>query len=354
MTAERVTVAITNYNGIDHLPPCLDAVRELDYPEVEVMLVDNASTDGSLELVRERYPEVRVLALSTNDGPGPARNAALREAQTDLVLSIDNDAVLTPDCLTRLVGALRERPAVAACMPRTVYDGEPDRIHFDGGDVHYLGMISIRNFRRRLGDTDSRTRETDVLIAVAILFDRSKLDASLVYDESMFIFFEDQDLGHRIRLRGLEILTVSEAIVRHREGTAGVSFREGGSLSERRAYYFTRNRWVLIGKNYSRRSLVLLAPALAVYECVWMLFLIVKGRFASYCRGIRDVWRARPETRRKRAEVQQTRVVRDRELFVGAPLTFAVPDTGKPLQAAVVAMLDLFFKAYWTCVRAFL
>jgi len=349
---ERVTVAVTNFNGREHLPFCLEAIRKLDYPAVDVMLIDNASTDGSVDFVRRAYPQVRVVPLGKNRGPAPARNLALRRATTDLVLAIDNDAVLTPASLGTLVSAMREDPAVVACQPRVVYDSDPDRIHYDGGRVHYLGMSTLRNFRRPVAQCEASPHASDILIAVAILFDRSKMGEEDLFDEDFFIFFEDQDLAHRLRLMGRKILTVSRAVVRHREGTAGVSYRPGGSLTERRAYYFTRNRWFLIAKNYSVRSILLLGPPLVLYELTWMLYLTVKGRFGAWRRGICDLLRARRILSIKRRRVQASRRVRDRELLAADPLTFAVPDTERPLQAAVVSALNLLFRTYWTLVRS--
>ncbi len=348
---EEVTVAITNYNGVEHLPHCIEAVRALDYPRYSLLVVDNASTDGSVALLRERYPDVRLIELEENRGPGPARNAALREATTDLVFCIDNDAVLTPACLTKLVKALRADERVVACQPRVVYDLDPDRIHYDGGEVHFLGMCSLWNFREPVADCAPETKACDILIAVAILFDRTKLERDDRFDEEFFIFFEDQELAHRLRLKGHRILIVSGARVRHREGTAGVSWRPGGTLTDRRAYFFTRNRWMLIGKNYATRSLVVLAPALLAYEAVWMLFLTSKGRLGSYVRGIRDALRARPRIREERRRIQQSRQLRDRDILAGARLTFAVPKTDKPLQSLIVAIMNAFFKGYWRCVR---
>jgi len=351
---EKVTVAITNYNGLDHLPHCLEAVRRTDYPKREVMLVDNASTDGSVAWVRRTYPEVRILRLDRNRGPGPARNLALREARTDLVLSIDNDAVLSPDCLGILVKAMREHPDLAACQPRSLVASDPEVIHYDGAFLHYLGVLTLRHFRERVGNCDSDVVPIDSLVAVAILYDRRNLPHDTRFDEAFFFYFEEQDLSHRLRIRGCRFLLVPRAVVYHREGTAGLSFRPGGAMSRKRAYYYTRNRWFLILKNYRWRSILILSPALLLYELVWAAFLGARGRAGEYARGILDLLRSMRSLARKRARVQASRRVEDRELLRGDDLTFSVPDPGRPLEARAAAALNRIFRWYWRWVKAWI
>jgi GT2 family glycosyltransferase len=351
---EKVTVAITNYNGIDHLPHCLRAVRDLDYADREVILVDNGSTDGSVDYARRHFPEVRILRLETNRGPGPARNLALREASTDLVFSIDNDAVVTPDCLRILVDAMRSNPGTTACQPRSLDAFRPDRIHYDGAYLHYLGVLSLRHFRARADGIATDAVPIDSLVAVAILWDRSRLPADCRFDEEFFFYFEEQDLSHRLRTRGGRFLMVPSAVVLHRHGTAGLSYRPGGVVSRRRAYYYTRNRWLLILKNYRLRTMLLVGPAFLLYELAWMFLLLGRGRFDMYVRGMLDVLRMGRGLRRERRRIQASRVVEDRDILRGEDLTFSVPDTGKPLQAAAVAGLNRLFRLYWRWVQAWI
>ncbi|MGH7152048.1 MAG: glycosyltransferase family 2 protein, partial [Planctomycetota bacterium] len=130
MTVEPVTVAVVNYQGATHLPAVLPAVRALEGPVAERLLVDSGSSDGSVDLVRRAFPEFRVIELGSNLGPAAARNRALREARTRLVLLLDNDVVPEPDCLRRLLAAFV--PGVAAVCPRALLEADPARIHYDG------------------------------------------------------------------------------------------------------------------------------------------------------------------------------------------------------------------------------
>jgi len=196
---DAISVVVCNYQGAEHLPPCLEALRAQTLTPDEVIVVDNASTDGSVQLVRERFPEVRLVEMGENRGPCPARNRGLREAQNRLVLLVDNDAVLAPDVLAKLAAALR--PGVALVQPRSVFASEPDRVHYDGGSFHYAGLFALRNFGRPLAQAEgSGTLEVDGAVSVVLLTDRDVVLAAGGFDEAFFILFEDLDLSYRLRL----------------------------------------------------------------------------------------------------------------------------------------------------------
>src|SRR5262245_152686 len=144
VTEEAVTVAVVNYQGATHLPAALPAVRALEGPVAERLLIDSGSSDGSVDLVRRSFPEFRVIELGSNLGPAAARNRALREARTRLVLLLDNDVVPDPDSLRHLLAAFA--PGVAAATPRALLDSDRTRIHYEGAHFHYVGLFALRNF----------------------------------------------------------------------------------------------------------------------------------------------------------------------------------------------------------------
>src|SRR5260221_1963974 len=262
-----VSVVVVNFDGEAYLARCLDALRAAGPGIDELLLVDNASTDGSLALAA-RYPEVRVLRLERNDGPCPARNAGLRAARNRWVLLLDNDALLQPGALERLVEAVRAGGgAVVLAQARSVFDHEPQRVHYDGGCAHYAGLISLRNFYAPLERAEGTGAvEIGSAVAVALLVDRERVLEAGGFDPRYFILFEDLDLSFRLRARGWKLLAVEDALVRHMGGTSGISYREGPAYPPRRVYLHARNRWIFLAKNYRVWTLVACAPGLALYE----------------------------------------------------------------------------------------
>jgi GT2 family glycosyltransferase len=343
---------VVNFDGMAHLEHCLDALFAQSLAPDEVILVDNASSDGSERLALERHPSIRLLRLAKNDGPCPARNAGLAAAKNPWVLLVDNDAVLVPDALERLAGAAREFPEGAVFQPRAVFASEPSRVHYDGAALHYVGLFSLCNFYVPLAEAERLgTVEVDGVISVALLVRRAAILDAGGFDESLFILFEDLDLSLRLRLFGEELYSVEDAIVHHRGGTPGISFRTGPRYPAQRAFFHSRNRWIVLLKNYRLRTLVLAAPGILVYEAVWLVFVIGSGALGAHLRGKWAFLRGLRRHLDARAEVQRRRRLRDSHLLVGGPLTITPGLGGSAWRRGLLKALDALLRGWWRLVR---
>ena len=348
---DAVSVVICNYNGHRYLGECLDSVLAVEGPVDEILVVDNASEDDSVALLRERYPQVEVIELATNGGPSVARNAGMRAARNPWVLALDNDASLLPDALNKLIAALEAHPEAVAAQTRNVFAVEPSRVHYDGAEFHYLGLFSLRNFYRPLAEAEGRgVVPSSGLIAICILLDRDTVLSVGGYDEDFFILFEDFDLALRLRIAGHGLLSVENALCLHRGGTPGISFR-GGSYPKVRAFYHSRNRWLLVAKNYRWRTLLVSLPGILVYEAVWSVFVLLKGHLGAHVKGKGSFLLALPALRGKRRAIQRLRRVPDRDLLVGGPLTFSPELLQRPLARSLARGLNLVTSAWWRLAR---
>ena len=235
-----LSICMVNFNGEKYLIESLDSVFSQRDKFKEVLLVDNASEDKSLEIVREAFPEVKIIKLRSNKGPGAARNIGFKAASCDRILFMDNDVKLTLECPDRLMQALDAHPHAAVAMPRIVYDYNQHIIQFDGADCHFLGLMMLRNVNRPLEGAPQETTKLGSLVTACFLMDRKRWGKGSPFDASFFFNYEDYDFGLRTRIRGHEILSVASACCYHREGTMGLSFREGKSYPERRAFFLIR------------------------------------------------------------------------------------------------------------------
>lgn len=359
-TLGPISVAVCNYNGEDYLDDCLAAVRALKGGVDEILVVDNASTDKSLSILAERHPDVRVIRLEKNAGPCPARNAGMRAAQNRWVLALDNDAIVREDSLEKLCAAAARAieaggggaSPVAILQPRSLFFTEPDRVHYDGGAFHYAGLIALRNFYRPVAEAEGRgVLPVDCAVAVALLVDRDVVLAAGGYDARFFILFEDLDLSYRLRARGFAILSVEDAIVLHKGGTRGISFREGGSYPGSRVYLHSLNRWMFLIKNYRAWTLVASAPGILAYELVWFAFSLARGGLWPWLRGKWRFLSLLPALIAERRAIQQSRCVGDRALLRGGPLTITPMLTGARFKQVAIAALDLVLRAWWGIAR---
>jgi GT2 family glycosyltransferase/LmbE family N-acetylglucosaminyl deacetylase len=342
-----VSAVVCNYNGAGYLSACLDSILDQATGVDEVIVVDNGSEDASCELVRREYPDVRLVALEQNLGPCVARNVGMREARNRWVLAVDNDAILRVDTLGRLRATAERTPGAVVVQPRSVIATERDRVHYDGARFHYAGLLSLRNFYRALPEAEgSGVVPVDGAIAIALLMDRDVVLGVGGYDEDFFILFEDYDLSMRLRIAGHGIYSDEEALVDHRGGTPGISFR-AGSYPKTRAFYHSRNRWLLLVKNHGLRTLLVSLPGILGYELVWLLFTLSRGHLGAHLQGKVSFFRSLGRALEARSEIQASRRVRDRDLLVGGPLTLSPELVQKASSRTFVGILDGWLRLWW-------
>lgn len=349
-----ITLCIINHNGARYLIDALQAAMTQSEGFAEILLVDNASTDGGPEIARTHFPQVRVVALNDNKGPGAARNAGLRAASCDLILFQDNDVRLQPGCAALLHSVLLHQTRALLVAPRVVYERNPDVIQYDSADCHFLGLMALRNANRVSAETASISGPTSSLVTACFLIDRRRWPGAQLFDEDFVFNLEDHDFGVRANLQGLETWIEPRAIVSHGEGTPDLSYRPGYAVPARRMYYLIHNRWLIIGKSYAPRTLVLLSPVLLLYELFQLVGLIRRGWLDQWWRALRSLVRNLPRLRQKRAAVQSTRVVPDRQLLRGGPLPFTVAVRTGRIEKAAVALFECVANGYWTIVRTFI
>jgi GT2 family glycosyltransferase len=340
-----------NHDGERCLEPTLAALLGQTPPPDEVLLVDNASTDGSLALVRARFPGVRILSLGENRGPAAARDAGYDAARLRHVLFLDNDVVLEPGCLGALLRALGEHPGAAVATPRILHASRPDTIQYDGGECHFMGMMALPNAEHPVASASAGTREIDSMISACCLVDRRLVGRRPPFDPDFFIYLEDHDFGLRTRIAGHAMLSVPSARCLHGAGTPGLSLRETGRYTPMRVLCLIRNRWLVLLKDYSLRTLLLLAPAFLVYEGAQLAISVRKGWMPEWRRALRFVLDHRHEILMERRRIQASRLVADRRLLRGGPLPFTDRLAAGGLERVGQHLLSGALRAWWALVR---
>ncbi len=249
------TVAIVNWNGRHLLAECLPSVFALDYPRADLacLVVDNGSTDGSLEWLRREWPAVRVIAHPDNRGFAAAANDAAAAATSGVVAFLNNDCRVDAAWLRHLASVLDATDATAAgsCM----LDWEGTRIDFGGAAMNFHGHGSNRGFGRPYvagapGDPEPALFGCGGALAV----DRARFLAAGGFDAEYFAYFEDVDLGWRLWVLGERVLYVPAALAYHRH-------RGSGMDPARWRFLIERNALATLFKNYDQPSLDVVLPA---------------------------------------------------------------------------------------------
>ena len=240
--APLASIIIPNWNGIHHLPGCLDALRAQTYNHTEVILVDNGSTDGSQAFVTETYPEVRLLALERNLGLTGGNNTGFEAARGEILISLNNDTEVHPQFVEALVNALEEHPEAGMSAAKMLLFDRRDHIHSAGDGYGRDGIP----FNRGVWQRDEGQFDGPGWIfggcGGAVAYRRAMLDDTGMFDESFFMYCEDVDLNWRAQLTGWRCWYAPQAIVYHKLSATG-----GGPIA---SYHTGRNTLWVIAKNY--------------------------------------------------------------------------------------------------------
>jgi len=237
-----VSVIVVNWNGRDHLELCLGSLLRQTLPRIEVLLVDNASSDGSVDLVRERFGNaVRILPQEKNLGYGEGLNQGIRAARGRYLFCLNSDTEVAPACLATLVDAADRYPNAGSLAPKILSFGNPEIIDNVG---HLLYPDGLSRGRGRLErDVGQYDHEEEILIfsGCAALLRRAMLTDVGFFDPDLFAYCEDTDLALRSQLAGWRCRYVPAAVVYHKYSAATSPY------SPQKAFLVERNRvWVSV------------------------------------------------------------------------------------------------------------
>ena len=237
-----VSVIIPNWNGAHHLPTCLESLRSQTLREFEVIVADNGSIDGSLELLARDYPEVRVLALGENRGFAGACNAGIKVAQATYVALLNNDVEADPGWLSEVIAAFERYPEAGLVASKMLLFDRRDTFHTAGDFYRVDGIPGNRGVWQK--DEGQYDREETVFSACggSAAYRRTMLNQVGLLDEDFFFSCEDVDLAWRAQLAGWRCVYVPRAIVYHKLSATG-----GGVTA---SFYDGRNFIYLLVKDY--------------------------------------------------------------------------------------------------------
>jgi GT2 family glycosyltransferase len=311
-----VSVIVVNWNGCDHLELCLGSLLRQTLPGVEVMLVDNASSDGSVAFVRERFGSaVRVLEQAENLGYAGGLNAGIRAARGRYLLALNSDTEVAPDGVAQLVAAADRWPNAGMFAPKI--------LSFDARSVldnvgHLLYPDGLSRGRGRLEpDHGQYDRDEEILLpsGCAVLLRRAMLADVGLFDTDLFAYCDDTDLGLRARLADWRCRAVPTAVVFHKYSAASAAY------SPLKAFLVERNRaWVAV--KCLPAPLLLVSPLFtalrlaaqawgvlsrrgaagrfATAHSPWALLVVLLRAYAAALRGLPGAWRKRRVVQRRR------------------------------------------------------
>lgn len=300
-----LTVAVVTYNGRELLETALSSLAAQSFRDFRVLVVDNASTDGTPAWLERNWPQAQVIVHADNQGVTAALNAGLRASETGLTMLLNNDMELHPDCLGELVRTLREYPQAGSATPKLLSFQDRQVLDGAGDTFNWAGV----GWRRGHGERDvgqyDRPQAIFGACGGAAMYTREALRAVGLLDEDFFAFYEDVDWAFRAQLAGFECRYVPSAIAYH-VGSATL----GRGYTDFTRYHIWRNGiWVVL-KDYPLPLLCWALPRVVARQAENLWVAVRERKLGLWWRVWRDVARALPVTMRKRGAVQRTRRVR--------------------------------------------
>jgi GT2 family glycosyltransferase len=307
----NVSVVIVNWNGERFLDRCLTALMAQTVKPREIILVDNASTDGSLEIAR-RFSQVRLLTLTQNTGFARGNNLAIEAAsdESEWIALLNPDAFAEPRWLEELLAAAQRNPAFDVFGGKLVNAADPTVLDGTGDAYHVSGLV----WRMGHGMPASEAMENDHEVfspcAAAALYRRSALGKVRGFDEDYFCYVEDVDLGFRLRLAGYRCLYVSQSVVHHvGSGTTG------DQHSDFAIYHGHRNLvWTFV-KDMPGVLFWLLLPLHVFLNLLSIIWFASRGHGGVILRAKRDALLGLQKMWRKRRDIDGNRTVAARQIW---------------------------------------
>lgn len=243
-----IWIIIVNWNGKADTLACLSSLRKISYPSRHILVVDNASADGSVEAIRAQFPEVEVIVNEKNERFARANNHGMDKALAagaEFVLLLNNDTEVAPDFLDHLVAAAAARPEVGMVAPKIYYHHDPQLLWFAGGRINFwTGRVLHRGLRQRdFPQKHDSPEAVDFLTGCAILAKRECLDKIGLLDESYYMYAEDVDWCWRARQAGFVCFYQPAAKIWHK-----VSASSGGAF---KVYHKVRSNFLFF-KTYAK------------------------------------------------------------------------------------------------------
>lgn len=299
-----VSVVIPNWNGKDVLKPCLDSLLA-QTAKPQIIVVDNGSTDGSVDFIKQNYPKVVLVELDKNYGFAGGVNAGIKKALNegaDYIALFNNDAQAKPTWLTNLIKRLKEDNQFGIVTGKLVrQDGQ----HLDStGEFYSIWGMPFPRGRNEV-DRGQYDSQTNIFAATggASLYRTEMLNRIGLFDEDFFAYFEDVDISFRAQLAGWKVAYEPSAIAYHQVGATS------SKLAGFTTYHSAKNFLLLYAKNMPLKLYLKYLPFFSIWFLRWCISSTLRGKFVPFWQGVLKAISLHLSTSKKRRLIQSNRKV---------------------------------------------
>lgn len=290
-----VAIILVNWNGFGFTAACLDSLRKVDYPDLRVILVDNASQNQEGERLKKAFPEIDLIENSENLGFAGGNNLGIRKALEEgfsYVMLLNNDTIVEPDFLGQMIRMFSQNSRLGVIQPLICFLHDRTTIWSAGGRWNaFLGRAITLGDRKSVDNFTVTDRNLDWATGCCMLITREALLKTGLLNESYFAYFEDVEWSLRFREKGFEIALAAAAKIYHEAGASSKKKHSEGTLSPKVFYYHVRNQFFLLRSQVHGFAIPIAWTYHSFRFMAWMSYFCLRGRFQklqSVARGIKD------------------------------------------------------------------
>ncbi|MBT3515626.1 MAG: glycosyltransferase family 2 protein [Nitrospina sp.] len=333
---KKVTAIIVNWNDKNVIDECIQSLLDQDRSEIEVIISDNGSKDGSIEYLQRSFPSIKIIENGKNLGFGSAINKGLVIAKGDYIIFLNSDLKLNPKCIGELVKLLESDSNIGGAIPKILHIDQQNTINSLGVLINFTGIA----YPNLLGQKDPDWIEPFESACGGIFMLRREVYETVGgFDEDLFLYHEDHDLSWRIRLAGWYLKVNPKATMYHH-----YKFNKG----VRKYYSSEKNRLYLLVKNMEVKTLVLIFPALLIVEISQLFHAAINNWFFLKAKSYIELLALLPRILVKRKKQKHLRRVPDKEITRIYQGTLAVSGIKNPL---LTHLLSPLLNTYWRLIR---
>jgi len=317
MNKELVSIIVLNYNAGDLLLNCIKSIKKSSYENIEIIVVDNISSDGSQIKCQEKYPDIKLIQNKENLGYCGGNNVGIQASKGEFVIILNPDTVVESNWLDELISA-HNKFGDGLYQPKILSLNEENIIQSTGNMLHVFGFGFARDKGKKIVDKNEEIEKINYASGTCLFTTKKVLDNIGLFDEFLFLYHDDLDLGWRASQVGISSFYVPTSKIFHVESYAL-------KWSSKKFFWLERNRKYCLKTHYSKKTYKKMIFTLFLVDISVWLFYISKGFLFAKIKAELDIKKNKENIEKKYLELEKKKIIPDEKLISNFPDELFVP-----------------------------
>jgi GT2 family glycosyltransferase len=312
-----ISVIVLNYNAGELLLNCIDSIKKSVYKNLEIIVVDNISTDKSQEICKEKHPDIKLIQNKKNFGYCEGNNIGIREAKGDFVVILNPDTIVESNWLNELITAHKEF-GDGLYQPKILSLNEDNIIQSTGNMIHVFGFGFARDKGKENITKEEQIEKIGYASGTCLFTSKTVFDKVGLLDDFLFLYHDDLDLGWRAAQLGINSYYVPKSKIFHVESYSL-------KWSAKKFYWLERNRKYCLLTHYSKNTYKKMNFSLILVDLFVWAFYLSKGFLGAKIKSELDIQKNKELIKKKYTELENMKIISDNELIKEFPNEIFVP-----------------------------